>query len=346
MKGHRPVGVIRSRTLRRVSVVGAALAFTACSLLGTPDPPRGDVPCCGGSSDDLQVTYLGVGGWIFGWRGQRILTGPFYTNPSSTRVGFSTIYSDTALVERLLPDVEDVQAILVGHAHYDHLMDVPYVAARRAPNATVYVNQTGAHILAAALPSSRTVAVNAAAGTPEAPGRWIPVGSGIRFMAIETLHAPHFPGLALYDGTIDAPLQELPSRASGWKGGVAYAFLIDFLDVTGQVAYRIHYQDLASSEPWGLIPPLPARDQHPVNVAVLCPPSFERVTRYPEAIVENAMPEHVFLGHWEDFFDAPEFATRSVPLTDLGEFTRRLEAVLPAGATWTLPRPNETFAIR
>lgn len=317
-----------------------------CSLLGTPDPPRGEVPCCGGASDDLQVTYLGVGGWIFEWEGARILTAPFYSNPSSTRVGFSTIESDTVLIERLLPAVDDVSAILVGHAHYDHLMDVPYVAARRAPDATVYVNQTGANILEAVLPSSRLAVVNDSAGTPQQAGSWITVAQGrIRFMAIETEHAPHFPGMELYDGTVDAPLSQLPNRAGGWKGGVAYAYLIDFLTPSGEVAYRIHYQDLASAEPWGLIPPLAATDRHAVDVAILCPPSYERVSRYPEAIVENAQPKRVFLGHWEDFFDAPESSPRSVPLTDVEGFVERLEAVLPTGSTWTLPHLHETFSI-
>ena len=327
-------------------LLAASLGSGGCSVLGTPDPPRGEVPCCGGAAEDLQVTYLGVGGWIFEWEGARILTAPFYSNPSSTRVGFATIESDTAVVERLLPQVDDVSAILVGHAHYDHLMDVPYVAARRAPNATVFVNRTGANILAATLPPSRVSVVNDSAGTPRAPGKWITVAGGrVRFMAIETEHAPHFPGMELYEGTVDTPLAELPNRAGGWKGGVAYAFLIDFLTAAGTVAYRIHYQDLASSEPWGLIPPLAPTDQHPVDIIVVCPPSYERVARYPEGIVENTRPKRVFLGHWEDFFDAPAASPRSVPLTDLEGFVTRLEAVLPSGSTWTLPHLHETFSI-
>jgi mRNA degradation ribonuclease J1/J2 len=70
-----------------------------------------------------------VGGLLFRRGNDAIMTAPFYSNPNIFRVGLRRpIHSDTNLVERLLPDVSDVRAILVGHAHYDHLMDVPYIA--------------------------------------------------------------------------------------------------------------------------------------------------------------------------------------------------------------------------
>lgn len=341
MRSCRGAGVARSGA---TLLLGATLLAAGCAVLGDPNPPRGVVPCCAGGSGELSLTYLGVGGWLIEWRGSRILTAPFYTNPSSTRVAFGQIASDTARVDRLLPPVEDVEAILVGHAHYDHLMDVPYIARQRAPEATVYGSRTTRNILAAVLDTARLTALNPVAGTPERPGRWIPLANGrMRMMAIETRHAPHFPLVELFEGTVDTALTSLPTRADGWKGGVAYAFLLDFLDAEGRVAHRIHYQDLASTEPWGLVPPLPPEDQAPVDAIIVCPPSFDHVERYPEAIVDNTRPEHVFLGHWEDFFDPPTPDPRSVPMTDLEAFIRRLEAVLPAGSTWTLPLPGERF---
>ncbi|MEZ4415363.1 MAG: MBL fold metallo-hydrolase [Gemmatimonadota bacterium] len=292
------------------------------------------------------MRYLGVGGWLLEWNGVQILTAPFYSNPSATRVAFGRIESDTSRVDALLPDVSGVEAILVGHAHYDHLMDVPFIANRRARGATVYANRTARNILAPVVDPARVHAVNADAGTPEVPGRWLALAGGrARVMAIQTLHAPHFPKVELFEGTVDTPLAELPETAEGWKGGVAYAFLIDFLDAQGGVAYRIHYQDLASTEPWGSIPDDVLKDGVPVDVAIVCPPSFDHVRRYPESIVENAQPRHVFLGHWEDFFDPPSEAPRSVPLTDLDEFVRRLERVLPAGSSWSLPYPGERFNV-
>ena len=40
-----------------------------------------------------------------------------------------------------------VHAILVGHSHYDHLMDVPLIARRYVPNATIYGSLTTKRIL-------------------------------------------------------------------------------------------------------------------------------------------------------------------------------------------------------
>ncbi|MFL5543984.1 MAG: hypothetical protein ACJ792_04730 [Gemmatimonadaceae bacterium] len=43
------------------------------------------------------------------------------------------------MIDRFLPAVADrASAILVGHGHYDHLLDVPYIATHRATSAFIY----------------------------------------------------------------------------------------------------------------------------------------------------------------------------------------------------------------
>ena len=73
--------------------------------------------------------------------GQPVLTGPSFTHRSIFPIVFGfTIRSDTALVDRRLADTPlgDVSAILIGHSHYDHLLDVPYIARSKAPRARVW----------------------------------------------------------------------------------------------------------------------------------------------------------------------------------------------------------------
>ena len=74
----------------------------------------------------------------------QVLTGPLFTNPSLLRTGLAAIHSDTVAVDRgLAPyDVSHAAAILVGHAHYDHLMDVPRVARHFAPRAVILGSTT------------------------------------------------------------------------------------------------------------------------------------------------------------------------------------------------------------
>ena len=60
--------------------------------------------------------------------------------------------------------------------------------------------------------------------------------------------------------------------------------LIDFLNPDGKIAFRIYYQDTASSPGMGYIPDFDPVDQAPVDVAILCVGSFSQVKDHPEHI--------------------------------------------------------------
>lgn len=308
--------------------------------------------CCGeggGGEEEVVVRYLGVGGWLFRRGDAALLTAPLFSNPGLLRVGFWTIRSDTARVDRFLPEVRDVEAVLVGHAHYDHLLDVPYVLRGPAPRATAYGSRTMAHILAGApgVADRRVVPVEERAGSPERAGQWTYVSEGrIRFMPLLADHSPHLLGVHLWKGEVRRDLEELPAVAWKWLEGRTLAYLIDFLDPDGTVAFRIHYADAASDPPAGFLPPLAPGDRRPVDLAILCPAAFEQVDGYPEGIVGHLRPRHAMMGHWEDFFRPRTEPLRRVPFTNLFEFLDRLEAALPPDAGWTLPEPGAEFRFR
>src|SRR5262249_50541930 len=114
----------------------------------------------------LELTYLGAGGFLMRWNGHAIMTAPFYSNPGLLQVGLGLpIAPNTKRIDAHLPPLDDVEAILVGHAHYDHLMDAVYVAETHAPRAVFYGNETMAHILASQEElRGRVVALDAQAG--------------------------------------------------------------------------------------------------------------------------------------------------------------------------------------
>ena len=81
-----------------------------------------------------------------------------FTNPSLFKLASLTrLKTDEGLVDHLLPSVEDVEMILVGHTHYDHLMDVPYIMTKHAKKSVVCGSETMGHIMAAAVDKSRIV---------------------------------------------------------------------------------------------------------------------------------------------------------------------------------------------
>ena len=88
------------------------------------------------------------------------------------------IHPDTLEIERLLPrSADSASLLLVGHGHYDHLLDVPYVAAHRATRATIYGGPTVRHMLMGdstlrANPGRVGAVDRAEAGTVDRAGRW------------------------------------------------------------------------------------------------------------------------------------------------------------------------------
>ncbi len=280
------------------------------------------------------------------------MTAPFFSNPGLFRVGAGRISPDAdridAAIDKILATgerLDDVQAILVGHAHYDHLMDVPRIWRGHTPQAKIFGSLTARHILRGFdIPEDRIVTLDASAASRWMPGRWFSVGD-VRFMAIESEHAPHAFGIKLYGGEIREDLPQPPVRATGYKEGQTFAFLIDFLDPDGSVAFRIHYQDSASNTPLGYPPTLTGDDQRSVDIAIVCAASFSQVKGYPEGILRALDPRYVVIGHWEDFFRAQEEPLRPVPMTDVAEFIERTRRALPEDSRWVLPRPHALLRI-
>lgn len=289
-------------------------------------------------NDSLSIQYLGVGGHIFSYNGTRIMTAPSFSNPHFMFAGpFFPMSVNEEKVDQFIPDVADVEMILVGHAHYDHLLDVPYVMDRHARNAHVYGSDTMANTLAPVMKKERIHALNDKMGDINGEGEWVYSHSGnVRIMALKASHAPHVMGIKFMGGKHNQPLSDLPWHGFGWKEGQTLAFIIDFLDDDKTVAHRIFYQDAASSEPRGLVPQM--ADGKDIDIAILCPAAFTQVDDYPESIVKNTQAQHFILGHWEDFF-ANNLAgeQRFIRLTNQHDFIERLESSMPQDSTWTLP---------
>jgi len=303
----------------------------------------------------VQVRYLGAGGVVLKRGTDVLLTAPFFSNPSMLRVAFGTIAARPEQIDRFLGGTANglagATAILVGHAHYDHLMDVPYVKTRYLPDVKVYGSNTMKNTLAGdpTLRAADIVSVEAGAGTDQQLGTWWYASPRLRFMALRSEHAPIIAHLKFFEGSYDAPLAKLPTRAFGWREGQTLAYLIDFLSADGQVVeFRVHYQDAASTAPLGF-PPVFTRppDQRRVDLALVCMPGFDQVPRYPEALIERLHPRAVVLIHWEDFFaPLPDASSdlRTVAAEDAQAFLARLQAVMPPDATFKLPAPGAWMA--
>jgi L-ascorbate metabolism protein UlaG (beta-lactamase superfamily) len=297
----------------------------------------------------LRLDYLGSGGWILRHGRTAVATAPFYSNPGVLRLAFGQIRANREVIERWLPDFSDVSAILLGHAHYDHLMDLGIVAESAPSDSRIYANATAAHTLAAMNEDLRVTVVSDDAWSFGRPENWITVASvdgkpRARVLSIRSDHAPHFAGIRLMDGHLHSDLGAVPTRALKWIGGDTLAFLIEFLNDAEEVVYRVHYSD-ASSGPRAGQPP---KSDLRIDVAIPCVASFHAVDDYPGWLVKQLDPRHFALGHWEDFFrpytqDPAEL--RTVRATNVNRFIATLEAAEVPRDAFTLPAPGTRIVL-
>ena len=353
--------------------VAAVLACTAaCASAGLDPRLFGQAlahrpPGCT-DPDAVEVAFLGVDGFLLRRGADAVLTAPLFSHPKLGRLlANRPIRADAAAIDRGLPAswAADVSAILVGHSHYDHLMDVPHIVNTKAPRATVYGSRTMKHLLAQVVDPARLRALNAdvdyrmcpglAACTGDnhgQPGRWIQLsggetsGRGVRLRALCSRHSPQFAGIRLWNGCADRD-GPLPARPAEWMLGDTFAYLIDFLE-DGRPVYRVYYQD-SSTDPTNGYVHAELLAEKPVDLAILCAGAFGQSRRNPSGILENLEPRHILMGHWEDFFTGQDRALRPLRGHDYRALVAALEAATGAkpweGRYW-FPAPGQAFAFR
>ncbi len=329
---------------------GLALALSAgCAANSTrPHPGQGALPYSHPDYDSaIQVQYLGVGGYLFRRGDYAVLGAPHYTNPHIVRVGLWFIRPDTTLIDRVHPRPPELQveAILVGHAHYDHLLDVPYIARKYYPQARIYGSPSAASLALAAEPSlaGRVIALDDQVARNRRPGTWFyAADSTIRFMAIASDHGPHALGVHLMRGSVKPGLTRAPRSAWRWREGETLAYLIDFLAPDRSVDFRIYYQDATSPDSAGFPPLLPLQDQHSIDLAILCVGSAQELREYPTNICTELQPRNIMLGHWEYFFRSPVRPVKRLRFTNINRFIAQVEAASP-DSRWVLPKPGAVY---
>ena len=352
-------------------LVFSCLAFVTCrpGPRGGPLPPERTLVCRAAectTGNDVDVTYLGVGGFMIQYGNEILLTAPHFTSPSIPEVALQTVGrggpkivpNHTLIRERLPKAAYGASAIVVGHGHYDHLLDVPLVADSLATNAVIYGSATVVNILKGdpnlGRQPRRLVAITGdSVGNQGRPGAWISIpGGAFRIMALESNHAPALrrwitdKPVDWAPGNVDTAFETLPERVWDWKVGPTYAYLIDVVDPTGQTIFRLYYQDTAASAPGGL-PPQVVDPVRRVDVAILCVASARNARpESPDALVDSIRPRYVIAGHWENFFKPPSSTPDRILSANFREWAKSMKEHLPPDADWSTPNPMARYRFR
>ena len=249
-------------------------------------------------SEAVEITYLGTAGFILQSPARTLVLDPYVSRPNIRETLTKALIPDAALIRRLIPHADDV---LVGHAHYDHVLDSPTLC-----------QQTGARLI-----GSRAVAmVGRAAGLPEAQ---IVETSGNEDIASGTWTIRGLPsrhgkvfGRIPIPGDITEP-PPWPPRMVNLKHGLVLNWVVN----TGSL--RIMHIDSADFIPAEL------KD---IQVDVLCLCAIGRQYRpnYVREVVALVKPRWIIPCHWDTMFTPIEDEPDLIPTVDLLGFIDEIRA--------------------
>ncbi|RLA30286.1 MAG: MBL fold metallo-hydrolase [Gammaproteobacteria bacterium] len=167
----------------------------------------------------VTVTWLGISTLLFDDGDTQILIDGTFTRIRPTDIApLQTISSDVAAINHALSKyrIDRLAAIVPAHSHFDHAMDIGYIA-----------NRTSAVILG----SQSTANIAKGAEVPVDQYQTLADGETRQFgnFTITLLASRHAPigtdGEAWFPGSIDSPLRQ-PAHVSAWREGVTWSILI------------------------------------------------------------------------------------------------------------------------
>jgi len=283
------------------AVFFALLLLSECCVLGGfEDYARYTVADETRASGGIRITYLGVNGYQFEAGGHALLVDPYFSRIGLCAIAFNQRVEpdDFRLRQGLAQVRRRVDAVLVTHAHIDHLLDVPPIMRR-----------TGARLIAGptAVNQARSLGIPAAQCRPVRDGDVRRIGPWtIRALAAEhdrLLGAVPVPGSRAEPG---AP----PRKPNDWVLGEPLAFLIE---AAGQRIY------VDSGGLPGTLPP-----EMKVDLAILGVALPDARRRFAPA-ARWLQPRFILPSHQDDFFQPLDRGFIFGKLTNFPEVLRTWE---------------------
>jgi L-ascorbate metabolism protein UlaG (beta-lactamase superfamily) len=224
----------------------------------------------------LELTWLGTAGFRLAYEGTVIWIDPYVTRLRFVDLLYRrVIAADEAAVAKW---IDRADAVLVGHTHFDHAMDVPAIS--RATGARVYGSGSLEHLMGLHGLADRAVVVAAHADYEVGP---------FRFHFVPSVHSKLQLGLRVnYGGELTCEhLDSLTPQA--YRCGQVWGICVE---VAGVKIYHQGSADLIEDE-------IKDRD---VDV-FLCGIAGRRFTpHYVQRVLGKLSPKLVVPTHFDDFF--------------------------------------------
>lgn len=245
----------------------------------------------------LLIRYLGTAGFVIEGGGRTLVLDPYVSRPPVLGL-LKPLVPDTAVIDEVIPHADDV---LIGHSHFDHILDAPYLCAR-----------SGARLIG----SSSTRQVGLAAGLPDSQmvataGNEVIESGSAKITGLPSRHGKMWGRIPL-PGEITSP----PSWPPNYKDLLCGLVLNWYIEIAGLKVMHIDSADFIDEE-------LKER-----NVDILCLCAIGRKHRpdYAKTAIELLQPKYVIPCHWDWLFTPYRAAARKFPFLDLLGFIDEIEA--------------------
>lgn len=251
----------------------------------------------------LQLTYLGTAGFVLQNNERTLVLDPFINRPSLLRTLFGEMPSHPEPVQRLIPKADDV---LIGHAHYDHILDAPEVC-----------RQTGARLIG----SRAAMMVGRAAGLPESQlketaGREDIACGSWTVRGLPSVHGKAAFGRIPLPGDITAP-PPWPPKLRDLRHGQVFNW---WVNTGGLTVVHIDSADFIAEELAGF----------KADVVCLCAIGRRYRPNYVRDVVRLLEPKWILPCHWDTMMTPIDAKPELIPGVNLPGFINEIRA---AGVT-------------
>lgn len=257
------------------------------------------LPVADTAAGGLQLTYLGTAGFILHDARRTIVLDPYLSRPGLLETLTAPLHANPTLLARHIPHADEV---LIGHAHYDHILDAPALC-----------KMTGARLIG----SRAACNVGRAAGLPEAQlretqgreeitcGEWTVRG-------LPSRHGKAILGRVPFPGDMTEP-PPWPPRLHQLKHGLVLNWLVD----TGHLRIvHIDSAEFINAELQGI----------QADVVCLCAIGRHHRPGYVRDVVQLLRPRWIIPCHWDTMMTPYEAEPQCIPGVDLQGFLDEIRA--------------------
>lgn len=268
-------------------------------LLKTPDIAWSATSLALANTENLTIKYLGTAGFILSDRNRTVVLDPFISRPTLWHTLTQPLLSDPILVQQYIPRADDV---LIGHAHYDHILDAPEVC-----------KQTGARLIG----SQASLMYGRSAGLSEqqmleTKGREIVECGKWQVVGLPSIHGKALFGRVPLPGDMTIP-PPYPPKFHHLRHGQVFNWWIS----TGKLSVvHIDSADFIEQELQG----------RQADIVCLCAIGRKYRPNYVQDVVRLLKPKYIIPCHWDTMVTPIDQQPQLLPDVNIPEFLGEIKA--------------------